>query len=130
MNSLPLLRDVIQGLFGFWLVFMVSSANAERDTIKIGILHSLSGTMAISESVLKDTVLMLIADQNKKGGYWDGRWSRLSLIPDVIAAHLQSINSVRAEPWSRYLPDSVKRTADWTFPWVCGGCIEPTFKDW
>ena len=38
------------------------------DTIKIGVLHSLSGTMAISESALKDTVLMLIAEQNKKGG--------------------------------------------------------------
>ena len=45
-----------------------SAAHAAEDTIKIGILHSLSGTMAISESVLKDTVLMLIADQNKKGG--------------------------------------------------------------
>ncbi len=42
----------------------------------------------------------------------------------------QSINPVRAEAWSRYIPDSAKRTADWTFPWVCGGCIEPTFKDW
>jgi urea transport system substrate-binding protein len=37
-------------------------------TIKIGVLHSLSGTMAISETTLKDTVLMLIEDQNKKGG--------------------------------------------------------------
>jgi urea transport system substrate-binding protein len=42
----------------------------------------------------------------------------------------QSINPVRADAWSRYLPDSAKRTADWTFPWVCGGCTEPTFKDW
>jgi hypothetical protein len=41
---------------------------AEESTIKIGILHSLSGTMAISETVLKDTVLMLIRDQNAKGG--------------------------------------------------------------
>jgi urea transport system substrate-binding protein len=36
--------------------------------IKVGILHSLSGTMAISETTLKDTVLMMIAEQNKKGG--------------------------------------------------------------
>jgi urea transport system substrate-binding protein len=36
--------------------------------IKIGVLHSLSGTMAISETTLKDTVLMLIEDQNRKGG--------------------------------------------------------------
>ena len=42
----------------------------------------------------------------------------------------QSINPVRADVWSRYLPDSAKRTADWTFPWVCGGCTEPTFKEW
>ena len=42
----------------------------------------------------------------------------------------QSINPVRADAWSRYIPDSAKRTADWTFPWVCGGCVEPTFKDW
>tara|TARA_X000001036_G_scaffold65107_2_gene55784 strand:- start:9474 stop:10760 length:1287 start_codon:yes stop_codon:yes gene_type:complete len=38
------------------------------DTIKVGVLHSLSGTMAISETTLKDTMLMLIKDQNKKGG--------------------------------------------------------------
>src|ERR1700720_1082195 len=42
-------------------------AKAE-DTIKVGILHSLSGTMAISETTLKDVVLMLIDEQNKKGG--------------------------------------------------------------
>lgn len=38
------------------------------ETIKVGVLHSLSGTMAISETTLKDTVLMLIDEQNKKGG--------------------------------------------------------------
>ncbi|HFE38007.1 MAG TPA: urea ABC transporter substrate-binding protein, partial [Gammaproteobacteria bacterium] len=38
------------------------------DTIKVGVLHSLSGTMAISETTLKDTMEMLIAEQNKKGG--------------------------------------------------------------
>ncbi|ANA14568.1 urea ABC transporter substrate-binding protein [Acetobacter oryzifermentans] len=36
--------------------------------IKVGILHSLSGTMAISETTLKDVMLMLIAEQNRKGG--------------------------------------------------------------
>jgi urea transport system substrate-binding protein len=43
------------------------SVQAE-ETIKVGVLHSLSGTMAISETTLKDTVLMLIDEQNKKGG--------------------------------------------------------------
>src|SRR3982750_1905353 len=46
---------------------MASAAQA-ADTIKVGVLHSLSGTMAISETTLKDTVLMLIDEQNKKGG--------------------------------------------------------------
>src|ERR1700682_5070222 len=39
-----------------------------EDTIKIGVLHSLSGTMAISETTLKDTVLMMVDDLNKRGG--------------------------------------------------------------
>src|SRR5687768_14579786 len=39
-----------------------------QDTIKVGVLHSLSGTMAISETTLKDTILFLIEEQNKKGG--------------------------------------------------------------
>src|SRR6202165_2915207 len=41
---------------------------AAQATIKVGVLHSLSGTMAISETTLKDTVLMMVAEQNKKGG--------------------------------------------------------------
>src|ERR1700694_5739888 len=41
---------------------------AAQDTIKVGVLHSLSGTMAISETTLKDTILMMIDAQNKKGG--------------------------------------------------------------
>ena len=36
-----------------------------QDTIKVGVLHSLSGTMAISETTLKDTMLFLIDEQNK-----------------------------------------------------------------
>jgi urea transport system substrate-binding protein len=47
----------------------LSSALASaQETIKVGILHSLSGTMAISETTLKDAMLMLIEDQNAKGG--------------------------------------------------------------
>merc|ERR1711916_375670 len=45
----------------------ISMSNA-ADTIKVGVLHSLSGTMAISETTLKDTVVMLVEEQNKKGG--------------------------------------------------------------
>ena len=46
----------------------ISQIAVAADTIKVGVLHSLSGTMAISETTLKDTVLMLIDEQNKKGG--------------------------------------------------------------
>jgi urea transport system substrate-binding protein len=53
---------LVLGLSGF------TSARADDDTIKVGVLHSLSGTMAISETTLKDTVLFMIDEQNKKGG--------------------------------------------------------------
>lgn len=45
-----------------------ASVTYAADTIKVGVLHSLSGTMAISETTLKDTVLMMVEEQNKKGG--------------------------------------------------------------
>jgi urea transport system substrate-binding protein len=47
---------------------LVSMPALAADTIKVGVLHSLSGTMAISESVLKDTVLMTIDEINAHGG--------------------------------------------------------------
>jgi urea transport system substrate-binding protein len=47
---------------------MASFAAHAADTIKVGILHSLSGTMAISETALKETALMTIAEINKSGG--------------------------------------------------------------
>ena len=46
----------------------VATLAQAADTIKVGVLHSLSGTMAISETVLKDTVLMAIEEINAKGG--------------------------------------------------------------
>ncbi|WP_026052528.1 urea ABC transporter substrate-binding protein [Gayadomonas joobiniege] len=47
---------------------LMTSMTYAAETIKVGVLHSLSGTMAISETTLKDTVLMMIEEQNKKGG--------------------------------------------------------------
>jgi urea transport system substrate-binding protein len=47
---------------------VISNPVQAAETIKVGILHSLSGTMAISETTLKDAMLMLIEDQNAKGG--------------------------------------------------------------
>jgi urea transport system substrate-binding protein len=53
---------------GFALGLATALPAKAQDTIKVGILHSLSGTMAISETTLKDVMLMLIDEQNKKGG--------------------------------------------------------------
>jgi urea transport system substrate-binding protein len=51
------------------------------DTIKVGIMHSLSGTMAISETPLKDVALMTIDEINAKGGVLGKNWSRWWWIP-------------------------------------------------
>jgi urea transport system substrate-binding protein len=50
------------------LCLLLSLSSVAAETIKVGVLHSLSGTMAISETTLKDTVLMMIEEQNKNGG--------------------------------------------------------------
>ena len=49
-------------------VLVLPGAALAQETIKVGVLHSLSGTMAISETTLKDTILMLVDQQNRKGG--------------------------------------------------------------
>lgn len=62
-------RGLIAATTGLMLgLASISAAKAADDTIKVGVLHSLSGTMAISETTLKDTILFLIDEQNKKGG--------------------------------------------------------------
>jgi urea transport system substrate-binding protein len=35
---------------------------------------------------------------------------------------------IRANPWSEFVPDSKKKVADWTYPWVCGNCQEPKYS--
>jgi len=61
--KLSLLSAVALGVAGASV-----SLHAQDETIKVGVLHSLSGTMAISETTLKDTMLMLIDQQNANGG--------------------------------------------------------------
>ena len=34
---------------------------------------------------------------------------------------------IRAQAWSPYIPDSAKKVADWTYPWVCGNCEKPKY---
>ena len=65
------MRSYLKTLLGATAIAGVTLAGATAhaaETIKVGILHSLSGTMAISETTLKDAMLMLIDEQNKKGG--------------------------------------------------------------
>ena len=65
------MRSYLKTLLGATAIAGVTLAGATAhaaETIKVGILHSLSGTMAISETTLKDVMLMLIEEQNKKGG--------------------------------------------------------------
>ena len=62
------LQRLLPALAATTAIMGISSAAQAADTIKVGVLHSLSGTMAISETTLKDTVLMMIDEQNKKGG--------------------------------------------------------------
>ncbi|KJS31075.1 MAG: branched-chain amino acid ABC transporter substrate-binding protein [Desulfatitalea sp. BRH_c12] len=58
----------MRGLFILLAGCLLQGNAMAKETIKVGVLHSLSGTMAISETTLKDTMLMLIDEQNKKGG--------------------------------------------------------------
>src|SRR6185503_15479305 len=60
-------RHILKSLIGIAFSAIAATATA-ADTIKVGILHSLSGTMAISETALKNTALMAIDEVNAKGG--------------------------------------------------------------
>jgi len=65
------MKSVIRGAMSaaaFAAALAGGSMAQAAETIKVGVLHSLSGTMAISETTLKDTVLMMVDDINKKGG--------------------------------------------------------------
>src|SRR6187399_922260 len=66
MKNMKITRRL--AVLGAAIAVTLGATAQAADTIKIGVLHSLSGTMAISETTLKDTVLMLIDEQNKKGG--------------------------------------------------------------
>src|SRR5687768_18024623 len=62
------LKRLLPALAASTAVMGIAGTAQAADTIKVGVLHSLSGTMAISETTLKDTVLMMVDDINKKGG--------------------------------------------------------------
>ena len=82
---------------------------ASGDTIKVGVLHSLSGTMAISESALKDTVLMLIDEQNAKGG--------------VLGKKLEAVVEDPASNWPMFAEKARKLLAQDKVAVVFGGLL-------
>jgi len=68
-NRIHLARRLWAGILLLLLAHpLVGAPQEEKEVIRIGVLHSAAGTMAISESVLRDTILMLIKDQNARGG--------------------------------------------------------------
>ncbi len=68
-STLRILVSRIAALAITALAFLTSSTMAQTgEPIRVGVLHSVSGTMAISETTLKDTVLMLVEQQNARGG--------------------------------------------------------------
>jgi urea transport system substrate-binding protein len=68
MNTFSAKRALLAAALAGSVTLSAFPAVAQDETIKVGILHSLSGTMAISETTLKDTMLFLIEQQNAKGG--------------------------------------------------------------
>ena len=64
----PTLKRLLPALAATTAMMGLTVTAQAQETIKVGVLHSLSGTMAISETTLKDTVLMMVEEQNKKGG--------------------------------------------------------------
>src|ERR1700682_4687342 len=99
-----------------------TTARAADDTIKVGILHSLSGTMAISETTLKDVMLMLIDEQNKKGG-------RLGKKPEAVVVD-------PASNWPLFAEKARERTSQDHVAAVFGGwtsvsrkSVLPVFKE-
>ena len=69
------------------------SALAQQKTVKVGVLHSLSGTMAISETVLKDVALMAFEEINAKGGVMGMKIEPIVVDPASSSSH----GTVRAD---------------------------------
>ena len=68
MKLMKKIQSLATGVVLTGASLMAAGVASAADTIKVGVLHSLSGTMAISETTLKDTVLMMVEEQNKAGG--------------------------------------------------------------
>jgi urea transport system substrate-binding protein len=105
--------------FKMWAQAVVQAGTTDVDAVRQAMYHQRVRAPSGFEEVMNTnhhlSKPVMIGKIDAAGGF------------DVV---WQSINPIRADAWSKYIPDSAKLTADWTYPWVCGGCAEPTFKDW
>src|SRR5439155_1755049 len=67
-NRMKLLKSVALSLLAVAISLTSASLARAEETVKVGVLHSLSGTMAISETSLKDVLLFTFDEVNKSGG--------------------------------------------------------------
>ena len=121
-------------LCAFLLTFCFSPLSRAEDTVKIGILHSLSGTMAISETSLRDVVLMAVEEINAAGGIL-GKKIKLEFVdtasdPGKARAAMQRALddkpiAVFGPIYSGSVSSTLKLTADAEVPQVMGGEAGP-----
>jgi urea transport system substrate-binding protein len=114
MISIPSFKPLLLGagvalglsasLSGFAEDSATAAAPSDDETIKVGVLHSLSGTMAISETTLKDTVLMLIEEQNEKGG--------------VLGKKLEDVVVDPASDWPLFAEKAITGMSSAEMPWL------------
>ena len=91
MNVIKNFKGVATGVaLGCATVLGTGMAWAE-ETIKVGVLHSLSGTMAISETTLKDTVLMMIEEQNKTNKSQDEIIAKQQALIEALQLELEAL---------------------------------------
>src|SRR5690606_33731429 len=112
---------LLAGAMGVSMISAPASAQ-ESEPIKIGILHSLSGTMAISETTLRDVMLMLIEQQNEACGV-------LGRPLELVVVDIASDRPLAAELARRLIEvDAVDAVFGcWTS--VCRKSVLPVFEE-
>ena len=93
-----------------------------QETIKVGVLHSLSGTMAISETVLKDTILMEIAAINAKGGL-------LGKKLEPVVVDIASNWPLAAEKAKQLVAQDKVAVSFGCWTWSCRKAVLPVYEE-
>jgi urea transport system substrate-binding protein len=99
---------------GKWVKAASSSAAASGETVKVGILHSLSGTMSISEVAVKNSELMAIKEINAKGG--------------VLGKQIEAVVEDGASDWPTFAEKARKLLTEDKVATVFGGWTSSSRK--